>query len=145
MVVAVDLKSIGEVFKTKRHELGISLKEAENATSIRMSYLQAIEEGEVHGLIAHVYAEGFIKHYAIFLGLGDDHDIMESLTVLNDISAAESSKISQKQDFACNLGAIEVRGNPGRNVKWLPNIAWIGVSVLMIIAAWYLAKFFEVL
>ena len=40
-------KRVGEIFKNKREEMHLSLKEVENATSIRMMYLQAIEEGHI--------------------------------------------------------------------------------------------------
>ena len=66
------MKSIGEIFKQRRKEMNVSLKEAENATSIRMSYLQSIEDGDVSKMISPVYAQGFVKQYATFLGMDGD-------------------------------------------------------------------------
>lgn len=37
------LLKLGELFKTKRKEMNLSLKEVENATSIRANYLESIE------------------------------------------------------------------------------------------------------
>ena len=62
------LKKLGDAFRTKREEMNLSLKEVENATSIRMVYLQAIEEGRVDHFLSNVYALGFIRQYATFLG-----------------------------------------------------------------------------
>ncbi len=39
-----ELKRVGDVFRQKRKQLNLSLKEVENSTSIRSSYLEAIEE-----------------------------------------------------------------------------------------------------
>ena len=70
-------KTVGEVFKTKRMELNFSLKEVEDSTSIRSSYLEAIEDGCIQQLISGVYATGFIKQYASFLGLNIDQLMKE--------------------------------------------------------------------
>ncbi|MGM0440664.1 MAG: helix-turn-helix domain-containing protein [Chlamydiota bacterium] len=138
--MADNLKAIGEAFKTRRHEMNLSLKEVENATSIRMGYLQAIEEGKIQEVITYVYAQGFLKQYAIFLGLDQDEEIQKTIAAFGD-----ASKEQANTDYDYNIGDLEVRGSPTRNVKWLPNIAWIGASVLIVIVAWYLAKLFEVL
>ena len=66
------LKKMGEKFRGKREELNLTLKEVENATSIRIIYLQAIEEGRVGHFLSNVYALGFIRQYASFLGFEND-------------------------------------------------------------------------
>ena len=52
--MSVDLKTLGQMFKDKREEMHLTLKEIENATSIRRSYLQAIEEGSAEKLLSGV-------------------------------------------------------------------------------------------
>ncbi len=64
-----DAKKLGELFKTKRKELNLSLKEVENATSIRASHLESIEEGKDDAFLAPVYMLGFMRQYASFLGM----------------------------------------------------------------------------
>ncbi len=64
-----DLIKMGETLRTRRKEKNLSLKEVENATSIRMSYLESIEEGHLGKLISPIYAQGFIKKYATYLDL----------------------------------------------------------------------------
>ena len=61
-----EIKVIGDVFKQRRKEMNFSLKEVENATSMRSSYLQAIEEGEMQKLISPIYAQGFFKTICYF-------------------------------------------------------------------------------
>ncbi|HEY4831108.1 MAG TPA: helix-turn-helix domain-containing protein, partial [Waddliaceae bacterium] len=72
------LKKIGQALKQKRKERNLSLKEVENATSIRIGYLQSIEEGELNKLISPIYAQGFIRQYASFLGIDGEAIIREN-------------------------------------------------------------------
>lgn len=130
------MKSLGETFKKRRAERNISLKDAENATSIRMSYLHSIEEGEVSKLISPVYAQGFVKQYAIFLGLDGDSIIKEHPEIFNQ---------THDQEFSYGIGTLEVRGNPGSGVKWVPNALWVVASVIIIFLAWYFAKMLELI
>lgn len=131
-----EMKNIGEVFKDRRKEMNISLKEAENATSIRTTYLQAIEDGEMQKLISPVYAHGFLRQYAIFLGIDGEKIIRENPEVFLR---------AQAQEFSYGIGTLESRGNPGAGIKWFPNAMWMILLVGMLAAAWFLAKFFEVI
>lgn len=129
-------KKIGETLKEKRRELNLSLKEAENATSIRMSHLKAIEEGDISQLISPVYAQGFMRQYATFLGFDGDAIVRESPELFAPIA---------RQEFSYGIGTMEVRGNPGAGVKWFPNAAWIGVFTAIVVMAWAFARYLEVL
>ena len=134
--VEVDMKSIGEMLHQKRKEMNLSLKEAENATSIRMVYLQALEDGEMNKLISPVYAQGFFKQYASFLGLDGESIVRENPTVFSRPAS---------QEFAYGIGTLEGRGNPGAGVKWFPNAMWIVALGAVLVVAWYLAKFLGVI
>jgi cytoskeleton protein RodZ len=61
--------SIGERLRRRRESLGRSLKDVENATKIRVRYLEALEQDDVAALPAEVYALGFLRSYARYLGL----------------------------------------------------------------------------
>lgn len=136
MISQNQMKSIGETFKQRRKEMNLSLKEAENATSIRTSYLQSIELGEVNKLISPVYAQGFVRQYAAFLGLDGDKIIKDHPEVFSR---------PETQEFSYGIGTLEVRGNPGAGVKWFPNAFWVLASVLILVLAWYLARFLELI
>ena len=131
------LKKMGEEFRSKREEMNLSLKEVENATSIRAMYLQAIEEGRVHQFLSAVYALGFIRQYASFLGYDQDKltkDHPEALRMQ-----------PEKQDFAYGIGTMEMRGNPHGGIRWVPNLVWGAMFVATLVAAWYFAKFLGVI
>ena len=135
-MIKEELKSLGQTLQQKRKERNISLKEAENGTSIRMNYLQAIEEGEMQKIISPVYAQGFIKQYAGYLGV----DVEEIIRNNPDLFRA-----GKPQEFDYGIGTLEMRGHPGGNVKWVPNALAIGAFVFALVAAWYLASFLELI
>ena len=136
MITKDDMKSLGEIFKQRRKEMNISLKEAENATSIRINYLNSIEEGEMNKLISPVYAQGFVKQYASFLGMDGESLIREHSQIFLRPEA---------QEFSYGIGTLEVRGNPGAGVKWFPNALWIILSVAAVVSGWYVAHLFELI
>ncbi len=131
-----DLVHLGEVFKGKREERRLSLKEIENATSIRMNYLQAIEEGDLGKLISPIYAHGFISKYATFLEMDADQLISEHPFVKKILTEKNPSS-----DFSLGISSLEVRGSPGREVKWLPNLMWVGLSVMGILSFWFIGRY----
>ncbi len=60
---------IGPLLEKARKERGLSLEEAEHATKIRKRYLVALERENYGVLPDAVYAQGFLKTYANYLGL----------------------------------------------------------------------------
>ncbi len=132
-----ELKRVGTLFKSKRKELNLTLKEVENSTSIRSSYLEAIEEGRIQQFISGVYALGFMKQYANFLGIDMETMIRENPHVFR--------MPAEKHEFSYGIGTLEVRGSMGGGVKWLPNLLWAGAVALVLVVAWYLAKFLGVI
>jgi cytoskeletal protein RodZ len=131
-----ELKEIGNTFKGKREEMNLTLKEVENATSIRMSYLQALEEGKAEKFLSPVYVVGFIRQYAAFLGM-DDSKLAQKYPEAFNIP-------SPKQEFSYGIGTLETRGAPKGSTRILPSFLYIGISIGMLALAWYFAKFLGV-
>jgi cytoskeletal protein RodZ len=129
------MKEIGVSLHQKRKEMNLSLKEAENATSIRIPFLQALEEGEMGKLISPVYAQGFFKQYASFLGIDGERIIREHPELFTRAS---------DQEFSYGIGTLEARGNPGAGIKWFPNAMWVAGFVAVAVLAWYFAKLFQI-
>ncbi len=67
---------LGETLKSARIESGITLEHIEDETKIRRLYLEAIENENFGILPPKVYAVGFVKRYARFLGL-DENQLVE--------------------------------------------------------------------
>jgi hypothetical protein len=135
-VMSDKLTTMGEMFRSRRQQLGLSLKDVESATSVRTAYLQAIEDEHMDKLISHIYAEGFAKQYAAFLGLDGERIVGEYAPLF---------RRSDTQEFAYGIGTLEMRGNPGASVKWLPHAIWIGAFFLLALGAYYLARALEVI
>jgi len=68
---------IGESLKSTREAKGISLEQAEEDTKIRKKYLQALEEGDYDVIPGRVYAKGFLRNYANYLGLNQEEVMLE--------------------------------------------------------------------
>ena len=60
---------IGQVLENARKERGLTLEEVEHATKIRKRYLVGLEREDYRVLPDTVYARGFLKTYANYLGL----------------------------------------------------------------------------
>ena len=112
--------------------MSLSLKEVENATSIRVPYLQAIEEGTIHQCISSAYAQGFIRQYAQFLGFESAHLMKEFPEAFR--------LIVEKQEFSYGIGTLESRGNPNGGVRWLPNLVWGSLFLVLGITVWYFGR-----
>ncbi len=63
---------IGRTLEQARKDRGLSLEGAERATKIRKRYLAGLESDDYSVLPDAVYARGFLKTYANFLGLDGD-------------------------------------------------------------------------
>ncbi|HWR40432.1 MAG TPA: RodZ domain-containing protein [Patescibacteria group bacterium] len=63
------MQTVGEILRSEREKKGLSVKDIEDATSIRALYLSAIEDGDYSVVPGDVYVKGFIRNYASFLGL----------------------------------------------------------------------------
>ncbi|MEI7891081.1 MAG: helix-turn-helix domain-containing protein [bacterium] len=67
----IDSLTLGEKMKKIRDERRLSLNEISKGTKIQVKYLQHIEESEYQKLPADVYTRGFLRSYAIFMGLNE--------------------------------------------------------------------------
>ncbi len=132
-----DLRRVGILFKTKRRDLNLSLKEVENTISIRTGYLEAIEEGVIYQSVSPIYAIGFMKQYANCLGMDFDSMARE---------APLAFKMPQERhEFDYGIGTMEMRGSMGGGVRWLPSLFWAFIASSVLVAAWYLAKYLGVI
>src|ERR671911_3100476 len=69
---------IGPILEKARKERGLTLEEAEHATKIRKRYLSGLEREDYGALPDAVYARGFLKTYANYLGL-DGEELARAL------------------------------------------------------------------
>ncbi|MGX9961857.1 helix-turn-helix domain-containing protein [Roseomonas sp. F4] len=75
---------VGEELRDSRLSLGLSVEEMAQRLRIRRPYLEALEEGRVRDLPGPAYAVGFVRAYAVALGLDAD----EMVRRFRDMSGA---------------------------------------------------------
>jgi cytoskeletal protein RodZ len=104
------MQSIGERLEEARKRLGMSLREASEATKIRLDYLQHLENGNFDFPLPEVYKRGFLKIYARHVKL-DPEKIAADFNALH-LGAARQSK----RDGRDHLGRVEFAGREGSAV-----------------------------
>src|SRR5216683_4549417 len=80
--------TVGAFLAAKRGERGLTLQQAAAATHIRLEHLSALEADEPELLPAPVYARGYLRTYARYLGLDS-----ESLVVRLDKAQQDPRKM----------------------------------------------------
>ncbi len=69
-------KEIGDELRRAREARGLSLRDIQAETKIRLRYLEALEDGDFSVIPGEVYARGFLRSYAQQLGLNSE-EIMD--------------------------------------------------------------------
>ena len=116
------LRTIGEALRSAREAQGKSLDDAAVATRIRPSYLEALEEEQFGELGGSVYAKGFLRSYAGYLGV-DPAPLLEAYRALF-------------QHAPRAVGGHK----PGRGGRsWLA-VAIVCVSIILLVSLWGLLR-----
>jgi len=84
------MQTIGERLEEARKRKGISIREAAEATKIRSDYLHKFESNQFDINLAEIYVRGFLRSYAIHLGISADK-------ILNDYAALGINESKQRQ------------------------------------------------
>jgi transcriptional regulator with XRE-family HTH domain len=117
------LTRFGELLKTTRLKKNLRLEDIEKATKIRLKFLRALEEGELHIFQSTPYARGFLKNYSDFLGL----DVKIVMALFRRETAAQQAEILPQ-------GMAQSEGNWFRIT---PTRAFILVTLLVVCAIGY--------
>jgi cytoskeleton protein RodZ len=124
------LPSIGEALRSAREAQGKSVEDAAAATRIRPSYLEALEQEHFEQLGGNVYAKGFLRSYARFLGV-------DPAPLLDAYRAQERPDAPL---FAHAPTAIRgVRASGRRGQTWLA-VAIVCVSIILVVSLWSLLR-----
>ncbi len=66
------VEKIGSLLRDAREKKGLSLEHVSSELKINPDYLTALEEGDLNRIPAIIFAKGFLKNYANYLGLDGD-------------------------------------------------------------------------
>jgi cytoskeleton protein RodZ len=61
--------SIGEILKRTRESKNLSIEDVNEQTKISVAVIRALEQDDMESFASETYLKGFLKNYAIFLGL----------------------------------------------------------------------------
>lgn len=88
--------SVGTRLRQCREARGLTLEAASEATKITKGYLAALEEDRFQDLPAPAYLQGFIRNYAVYLGMSAE-DLLSQLDAVQPISLAEQQQNGKQQ------------------------------------------------
>ena len=119
---SLNTKSTGDILRSAREARGESLAQVSQSIKVRVSMLQAIEDGQFFGLTDPLYLKGFIRAYARHLGL-QESEVMPFFR-------REYDQQQQQQLLAKPLAPIEPKKSiitPGRAV-----VAILAMAVMVV-------------
>lgn len=125
------IANVGPRLRKERERQGLSEKQVADRLQITMHYVGAIESDEYDKLPGIVFARGYIKSYALLLGLDTD-DLIEHFNALVAERAPESRTFIRP-------------GRAGKNKSQA--LAWLLVAMLAFLAGylvfWAYNRFFS--
>ena len=126
-------EKIGRVLERARKDRGLSLEDAERATKIRKRYLVGLEQDDYTVLPDTVYARGFLKTYANFLGLDGD-------TLSEELRTRKKPRRERRLSYAAPSSEFErpiisPGGVPGAEKRNIPNSTIITIAIAALVIA----------
>jgi hypothetical protein len=74
------MREIGQALAERRKARGLTIEKVGQILKIRLPYLKAMEQGDWGELPGEVYARGFVKRYAVYLGMDSEKLLSRYLT-----------------------------------------------------------------
>ena len=142
-------KTVGGILKEARLAKGISLADAEKATSIRSRYLQAVENDEYDKTPGEVFLKGIIRNYGNYLGLNGPELVNEYKASAAGMAAEAvrsqgirevekvrlNIQLKDKRDIGSGTGRFEMPGLPKLPMKQ----CLAGLAAVAVLTAGYFA------
>jgi len=124
------MAGFGETLHQARAHLGITLKEAEQATRINRHHLAALEEENFSALPPLIYQRGIVRNYATFLQLDPS-----KILVMFEEAHGSGGRMAP-----ASVAAVPPIDMPSH---WAPNFAIIAFGVVLsaIVFAWVYSAF----
>lgn len=103
------MSDLGQILRSKREEQGVTLKDIEDALSIRVKYLEALENGDYALIPGEVYVKGFLRNYANYLGLNADEMVQLYKSAKQPSKVTEPAPEEEQQ----SVSQSRFKGNRG--------------------------------
>lgn len=101
--------AFGNWLRREREAREVSLAEIADVTKISKSYLQALEEGRFDVLPAPLFAKGFLREYAKYVGLDPDEVVNSYLTAMRESepeSSSDETSPTRRDSFEWTSGVL---------------------------------------
>ena len=125
---------IGRILEHRRKERGLSLDDVEQATKIRKRYLDGLERDDYDVLPAGVYAQGFLKTYANYLGL-DGEELTRQLKSLRKRRQERGINYDPGPENGFEEPLISPAGLQGTEQRRFPTSAVVTLLVAVLVLA----------
>jgi transcriptional regulator with XRE-family HTH domain len=127
--------SISDKLRAAREAKGLDLYRAERDTKIRVRFLSALENGDYAELPGDVYARGFLRNYATYLGLDPDAAEVEwrleqeqpVVAASSELPAAEVEARSKQDAPPLKSGPVANEPVKKKRSKKAASVAAVGV------------------
>src|ERR1044072_1796599 len=90
-------QTVGQMLKTRRQAIRLSLAQVEVDTKIRGKFLTALEAGDYEKPPYDIYSRGFVQHYAHHLGLNGAEGAAASAKGRGGVVAGETKRPQLQQ------------------------------------------------
>ena len=117
------MTQLGERLRTARESQGISISQAAVETRILQRYIVALEDGDFQHLPGDVYARGFIRNYAEYLGIPTEELI---------------ELYRRERGMSEPIRVVPVTSAPSARALVVPNFLGVFFVVLVLVAGSYL-------
>ena len=121
------METLGDYLKDKREAQNITLEEVAQATRIRKTILEAVENNQFDRIPAQVFAQGFIKSYAAYLEL-DESEAIKRYTAAMDALEAEKGPEEEVAPI-----------HPQRNLP-IRKIVLVAIVLIVVFNIWLLMR-----
>ena len=116
-----EVTSFGRWLRRQREVRKIALREVAETTNISIRYLEALEDDRFEALPAPVFAKGFLREYARYVGLDPDEVVNHYLAARQDATVEEAERAI----------ATQRASHPPRSRGWL----WSALLLVLLAAA----------
>ena len=121
---ATGAPSVGDLLHAAREKKGVDLYRAERDTKIRARHLSALEDGDYAELPGAVYTKGFLRNYALYLGL-DPVEILDRWH--------EEQDPGQRSSSSTMVAPPQPLTDPRRGLTFTPSLVVAAVLGLVVV------------
>ena len=131
---------LGGQLRAERERRGAVLEQVSEATKIRKTYLEALEGSDWKALPADVFTRGYVRTYAQYLGLDQEHLLKVHARERRIAGGGDPSRSERAQRDAMRAALKKlprtqgVRARRGTTIKWIVlGLSGIGVTALAVL------------